>query len=142
MKPIDLIKHSFFSPAGLISNYLSSFPNGGLFLARPEKLELWQQFRLSFNLPGEEKRIECPVEVLWVNRVAGEFPVGVGVMFTGLNPEDRRRLDNYIRTWGRRDELMNGRMVRIFPMDETGAPEKAAPAEQGPGPEGVGGSLE
>lgn len=118
MDSVDLVKHSFHSPAGLISSYLTSFPNHGLFLAREHPLELWQEFQLSFNLPGEDGRIVCRAEVLWRNDNQGEHPKGVGVMFTDLASDDRQRLDNYIRTWGRRDELLDGRMVRIFPMEE------------------------
>lgn len=118
-----LITHSFISPAGLVSNYLTSFPGGGLFLVEKTDVRMWDRFRLRFNLPGEDLTIESLVEVLWLNELPTDRPRGVGVRFVELEPDDRGQLDDYLRNWGRRDDLLGGRLTRIFPMDETNEPD-------------------
>ncbi len=115
------INHTFASPAAVVESYLTSFPGGGFFLPTTSPFNMWTRFRLRFNLPPDEEFIDCVVEVLWINGPGGEAAPGMGVHFVDISPDDRARLDDYLKRWGRRDDVLDGRLTRLFPLEEAEA---------------------
>jgi len=124
-RPAELLKlrQRFYDPIGLVSAYLPSFNGGGLFLRTSNPLELLTRFELTFNLPPEDEFITCQVEVLWVNLGRDDPQRGMGVRLVDLSPEDRGKLDDFLKQWARQDALLGERYRRILPLesDPTGS---------------------
>ncbi|MBW1712952.1 MAG: PilZ domain-containing protein [Deltaproteobacteria bacterium] len=127
-QPVPTFRHRFFEPSSLVRSYLPAFPGGGLFIRVEKPFDLWTRFELTFNLPPDGDLITCLVEVTWVNKGDPALTTGMGVRFVRLSPEDRAKLDNFLKTWARQDNLLDGRYVRIFPLSED--PDQEKPADK------------
>jgi uncharacterized protein (TIGR02266 family) len=129
---LPTIHHRFFDSKTLVKSYLTTFPGGGLFLRTDQPFDIWTRFELVFDLPSGEVQISCEVEVIWLNRNTPDRNDGMGVRFVRIAPEEKRKLDDFLKTWAHQDELFGGRYVRVVPL--TGTPENngSGPTEAKP----------
>lgn len=110
--------HRFFDPEAFVKSYIPTVPGRGLFLRTDKPFALWTRFELAFYLPNDEQKVVCLVEVIWVNRGHPQLTDGMGVRFVNLSQADRTRVEEFLRTWARREELFDGRYFRFFPLDD------------------------
>lgn len=87
-------------------------------------LDLFDQFELTFNLPPDDGSITCRAEVLWLNVGQSGLASGMGVRFVEIEPHDKSRLEEFLKRWARRDDLLGGRYFRIFPVEESRSDKK------------------
>ncbi len=116
---LPTIHHRFSDSKTLVKSYLTSFPGGGLFLRTDQPFDLWTRFELIFDLPSGNVQISCEVEVIWLNRNTSDQNDGMGVRFVKIAPEEKRKLDEFLNTWARHDDLFGGRYVRVVPLTGT-----------------------
>lgn len=139
-KRLPVVHHRFFDSGNLVKSYITTFPGGGLFLRTDQPFDLWTRFNLNFDLPSGGVKISCEVEVIWLNRDTPDGRDGMGVRFVRIDPEERKKLDDFLDTWADQDELFGGRYVRVVPVsDEMKEKEPLPGAGRGDpkeGPEG------
>lgn len=87
------------SDSNLYVGFTDNISEGGLFVATHEMLEIGEQVRLNFELPGSDDRIEVDGEVRWHREVSdteqGMYP-GYGVQFTDLCDGDKAKLQRFL----------------------------------------------
>ncbi len=85
----------------LLSDYSVDLSTGGLFLITNYPFDVDDNLTLKFPIPGpEEKTVSCKAKVAWVNnetnRRKPEYPLGVGVQFVDLSPEDFLAIEGFL----------------------------------------------
>ena len=62
--------------------------------------DIGEVFRISFNLPDDEKPVEVQVEVAWRNterdRKVLRLPLGCGLHFMDMSPADQERVAAFV----------------------------------------------
>lgn len=88
------------SDSNLYVGFTDNISEGGLFVATQELLDIGEQVRLEFELPGSDETIEVDGEVRWHRRVSdikdGIYP-GYGVQFIDLADSDKQRLQKFLK---------------------------------------------
>jgi uncharacterized protein (TIGR02266 family) len=88
------------SDSNLYVGFTDNISEGGLFVATHELLEIGEQVRLEFELPGSDETIEVDGDVRWHRRVSdvedGIYP-GYGVQFIDLADSDKQRLQKFLK---------------------------------------------
>lgn len=79
-----------------LSSFLSDVSGGGVFIGTPKPLELDTQLRICFHVPGISESLMVNGTVVWVRELESSFKPGMGVRFDEIDPEDRKRLDQYL----------------------------------------------
>ncbi len=83
--------------------YLSKLANlspGGAFIRTFSVYPIGTELTLRFRLPNDTQAIEAEGEVAWNYTQPGDTDAnatGVGVMFTKLKPEDRERIESFVK---------------------------------------------
>lgn len=81
-------------------DYSVNLSSGGLYLASEEQIELGQEIRLEFMLPGTTQTLQCHGRIAWINqgpqRKRQDLADGLGIEFISLTPEKRRRLQQFV----------------------------------------------
>ena len=73
--------------------YSTNIGEGGLFIQTDQLIEVGREVNLVFSLPGESRPIHARGKVTWHRR---EGRQGIGIQFTGLDPNDHRKLKTYV----------------------------------------------
>ena len=87
----------------LLSDYSVDLSTGGLFLTTNYPFDVVDNLTLKFTIPDpEEKAVSCKAKVAWVNnetsRRKPEYPLGVGLKFVDLSPEDLLSIEAFLET--------------------------------------------
>ena len=77
-------------------DFLSDISSGGLFIGTPDPLEINTKLTVCFHVPGISDSVMVKGTVVWVRNLEGGFKPGMGIRFDEMEPEDRRKLDNYL----------------------------------------------
>jgi len=92
----------YYGPAQktILSDFSADISMGGLFLSTTLPFKTGQALTLYFSLPGQEEAVKCNARVAWINNekklYKPELPVGVGVEFVDLSPENLASLNSYL----------------------------------------------
>ncbi len=74
---------------------------GGIFITSDLLLDVGEKLHLEFQLPGSSKPVVAEGTVVRVTRVpkipGKEFKPGMGVKFTKISDEDKKRLEEFLR---------------------------------------------
>ncbi len=83
-----------------VFDYSVNINTGGLFLSSPRLLPVGTSLFVEFSLPGNDRIICTQARVAWVNDGAPplkrDLPVGMGMGFIGINPDDSTVIRDYI----------------------------------------------
>lgn len=85
----------------LLTGYSVDLGAGGLFISTTCPFEVNDIVKLKFNVPGEEEQaVNCNARIAWINRESSqpkpEYPVGAGLQFVDLAPEDFTSIVSYL----------------------------------------------
>lgn len=85
----------------LLTGYSVDLGAGGLFLSTTCPFDIDDIVKLKFTVPGEEdKAIACNARVAWINKegkqIKPKYPVGAGLEFTDIDPEDIASIKSYL----------------------------------------------
>jgi len=90
--------------AEVVSGVTADMSIGGLYLAADQTMVQDARVEISFTLPGTPRRIRAIARVAWLNhpdgRVKPRLPVGFGVEFVEINPEDLEVVKQFLETMG------------------------------------------
>jgi len=100
IKTVVRIYYSAFQ-SKLLSDYSVDLSTGGLFLITNYPFDVDDNLTLKFPIPGpEEKTVSCKAKIAWVNnetnRRKPEYPLGVGLQFVDLAPEDLLSIESFL----------------------------------------------
>ncbi|HKJ04155.1 MAG TPA: TIGR02266 family protein [Geopsychrobacteraceae bacterium] len=97
-------------PKKFLENFTVNISEGGLFIATGAILTVDTLLTLEFQIPEQKKRIFCQGRVAWVNHPdwlkKPELPVGMGVEFVDVNPENRELLQLFIEQQKSRSSVL------------------------------------
>lgn len=86
---------------GFLAAYSRNISGGGLFVRTPRPQPLNQHVQLRFTLPGLDHRFEMGGVVVWTNASPrSAFPLGMGIKFLQVAPEDSDRISEYVKNAG------------------------------------------
>ena len=74
---------------------------GGVFIRTQHPLELEEEFDLKLYIPDDKEPVNVLCKVVWANRYGKEsedLPRGMGVKFLKLVAEERKRIEEFIKT--------------------------------------------
>jgi len=87
-------------PGEFHDDYSVDLNTEGMFLATEHPLTAETLLYMEFILPVSERVVRCKAKVAWVNspesRRKAELPVGMGVQFLDLTPDDMDAIRNYL----------------------------------------------
>ena len=86
-------EHNFFT------GFSEDLSEGGVFIATYESRRIGEHLTIAFRLPGDEEPIRAVVEVKWTrdHNADANVPPGVGAAFVDVAPEDRARIERFVR---------------------------------------------
>lgn len=92
---IDIL---FKESGAFIRSYMMNVSRGGLFLKTEKPLPIDSTVTLMIRLPGQTEPMEIQGCVVWSNPKAKNtaFPCGMGIQFTKLNPEHKKKIDEFV----------------------------------------------
>jgi type IV pilus assembly protein PilZ len=97
-KPVHIrIKYKILNQ--FFEDYIKNISLGGIFVETPDPLPVRTRLKVEFSLPEMEPPIETEGIVVHTIRQSGKpnAPIsGMGIKFSDLNEESRRRLEAYI----------------------------------------------
>lgn len=73
---------------------------GGVFIRTNDPLDLEEEFYLKLHIPDGEGPAEVLCKVVWTNKYGKEsadLPRGMGVKFIKINPQDKKRIEEFIQ---------------------------------------------
>jgi len=83
--------------------YIKDISATGIFIKTEKPEEAGTQLNLRFTPADGGEALELEGEVIWVNEYRPGHPAnlnpGMGVRFIGLTPEQRHRLDQFVKTF-------------------------------------------
>ena len=86
--------------AGTREGRLCNISVKGVYVTLSPIPSVGETFRISFNLPDDEKPVESTVEVAWRNterdRKVLRLPLGCGLHFLDLSPADQERVAAFV----------------------------------------------
>ena len=81
--------------------YSRNISGGGVFVRTPQPQPLNQKVQLRFSLPDLDRRFEIAGMVVWSNTSPrSSFPVGMGIKFLEVAPEDVKLIGEFVKTAG------------------------------------------
>jgi len=85
----------------LLAGYGVDLNSGGIFLATTCSFDVHDIVKLKFSIPSQEETAAyCNARVSWINRDRDrpkpEYPVGVGLQFVDLAPEDLSSIMSFL----------------------------------------------
>ena len=85
----------------LLSSYSVDFSTGGVYLTTDYPFDVDDHITIKFSLPGLELDcVSCEARVAWVNnetnRCKPDYPLGVGLQFINLAPEDLHSISSFL----------------------------------------------
>lgn len=85
----------------LLSSYSVDFSTGGVFLTTDYPFEVDDNLTVKLSIPSQEDNsVSCKARVAWVNnetsRCKPEYPLGVGLQFIDLAPEDLHSIEGFL----------------------------------------------
>jgi PilZ domain-containing protein len=87
-------------PKGAQEGRLCNISVKGVYVTLAPIPNVGEAFRISFNLPDDEKPVEAAVEVAWRNterdRKVLRLPLGCGLHFIDLSPADQERVAAFV----------------------------------------------
>jgi len=87
-------------PKGAREGRLCNISVKGVYVTLSPIPSVGETFRISFNLPDDEKPVESTVEVAWRNterdRKVLRLPLGCGLHFLDLSPADQERVAAFV----------------------------------------------
>jgi uncharacterized protein (TIGR02266 family) len=86
-------EHNFFT------GFSEDLSEGGVFISTYQPRRIGEHLAIAFRLPGDEAPIRAVVEVKWMREqnVEANVPPGVGASFVDVTPEDRARIEHFVR---------------------------------------------
>jgi len=72
---------------------------GGAFIHTSNPLELEEEFHLKLYIPDDQEPINIVCKVIWTNKYGKgnkKLPQGMGIKFLRLNPEHRKKIEEFI----------------------------------------------
>ncbi|MCX5911699.1 MAG: PilZ domain-containing protein [Deltaproteobacteria bacterium] len=94
-------KIMYVTPGDEAFEFSEEFGDGGLFIRTPNPLELGERFLLRLHNGNGDEPIEVTCKVIWTNQYGKEskhLSRGMGVKFMDLRREDRKKLQDYLKT--------------------------------------------
>jgi uncharacterized protein (TIGR02266 family) len=91
----------YVTPGDEAFEFSEEFGDGGLFIRTPNPLELGERFLLRLHNGNGDEPIEVTCKVIWTNQYGKEskhLSRGMGVKFMDLRREDRKKLQDYLKT--------------------------------------------
>jgi len=89
-------------PQGAHEGRLCNISVKGVYVTVDPIPNVGEMFRISFNLPDDERPVEADVEVAWRNterdRKVLRLPLGCGLHFLSLGPHDRERIAAFVNS--------------------------------------------
>ena len=82
---------------GLSLNACQNLSAGGAFFRHAVPYKIGTQVQVSFDLPGDSRRVRCQGEVV---NVPDPREYGMGVRFIGLTDEERARISAFVERYG------------------------------------------
>lgn len=73
---------------------------GGVFIRTNDPLDLEEEFYLKLHIPDGGMPAEVVCKVVWTNKYGKErddLPRGMGVKFIKINPQDKKRIEDFIQ---------------------------------------------
>jgi uncharacterized protein (TIGR02266 family) len=73
---------------------------GGVFIKTLDPKDLGEEFPLKLHVPDGQGPIEVVCKVVWANKYGKETkesPRGMGVKFLDFDPEDRKRIEEFVK---------------------------------------------
>jgi type IV pilus assembly protein PilZ len=89
----------FKDTESFIKAYIGNVGGGGLFIKTDEPIELNETLVVRFYLPQDKEPITAEGKVVWVTPKGVKnpsYPPGLGLKFVHINPEDKKRLDDFV----------------------------------------------
>ena len=84
-----------------LAAYSRNISGGGLFIRTSQPQPLNQRVLLKFTLPGLDHSFEMGGVVVWFNTSPrSAFPVGMGIKFLEIAPEDVKRISEFVKNAG------------------------------------------
>lgn len=83
-----------------ISAQTVNISGGGVFIRTNDPLDLEEEFHLKLHIPDGEEPAQVLCKVVWTNKYGKEsedLPRGMGVKFIKINPQDRKRIEDFIQ---------------------------------------------
>ncbi len=81
--------------------YSRNISGGGLFIRTSQPQPLNQKVQLRFSLPDVDRRFEIAGMVVWSNSSPrSSFPVGMGIKFLEVAPEDVQLIGEFVKAAG------------------------------------------
>ena len=97
-QPIEIV---FKDTESFIKAYIGNVGGGGLFIKTDEPIELHETLVVRFYLPHDQEPLTAEGKVVWVTPKGvknSSYPPGLGLKFIHINPEDKKRLDDFVST--------------------------------------------
>ncbi len=96
---VDLEVH-YRSAHEFMVAYAKNVSGGGICIRTAKPLPLNSEVQLRFNLPGVPTPFQVKGLVVWSNPFAGQtaFPTGMGIKFLELGPDERKAIDEFVRS--------------------------------------------
>jgi len=94
-------KIMYLTPGEEAFEFSEEFGGGGLFIRTPNPLELGEKFLLRLHNGNGDEPIEVTCKVIWTNQYGKEskhLSRGMGVKFLDLRKEDRKKLQDYLKS--------------------------------------------
>jgi c-di-GMP-binding flagellar brake protein YcgR len=96
---VDVIYSVLKKPEEKLTTQTKNISAGGICIIAHEKLDIDTFLIISIYFPGEALPIVCEGRVVWtkafqIGKEAAHYDVGVE--FTKINPEDRKKIDQYV----------------------------------------------
>jgi uncharacterized protein (TIGR02266 family) len=89
----------------LLNDYCIDLNTGGMFLETEHPFTVDTPLEIKFKLPANGSMIRCRARGAWVNdpieRIKPNLPVGMGVQFTEISPDDLNAIRDYIKSENR-----------------------------------------
>ena len=95
-QPIEIV---FKDTESFIKAYIGNVGGGGLFIKTDESIELHETLVVRFYLPHDQEPLTAEGKVVWVTPKGvknSSYPPGLGLKFIHINPEDKKRLDDFV----------------------------------------------
>lgn len=93
------LKAEYRTAESFMESYMKQVGQGGLFIEHKDPPQMGSELEVNFNLPGDSKMIHAKGKVVWRMTTHSElFAKGVGLKFTEISDEDRKRIGAFVES--------------------------------------------